>query len=108
MTEAAARVEDDAKWNLFALASFVVSLLWVFVAVVARVLAIGVPAVAATAVIGSLLAIALGPIGRRQIDRGNGAQKGRGYASAGVALGWIGLLVAGAIIYWLFLPDGPP
>ena len=42
--------------------------------------------------IGSLLAIAFGHVALRQIAQSGGAQKGRGFAVAGLALGYFGAL----------------
>ena len=41
--------------------------------------------------IGSILALVFGYQGRNEIDRSNGTQTGRGMATAGIVLGWIGV-----------------
>jgi Domain of unknown function (DUF4190) len=41
--------------------------------------------------IGSVLALIFGYIARQQIDRAQGMQQGRGMATAGIVLGWIGV-----------------
>lgn len=41
--------------------------------------------------VGSILALVFGYIARRQIDESGGMQQGRGMATAGVVLGWIGV-----------------
>ena len=47
-------------------------------------------------IVGPVLALVFGYKGRRQIDESNGAQTGRGMATAGIVLGWVavGLTVA--------------
>ena len=59
--------------NAFAVASMVIGLVWAWW-------------------IGSLLAIAFGHVALRQIAQSGGAQKGRGFAIAGLALGYFGAL----------------
>lgn len=44
--------------------------------------------------IGSILALVFGYRGRTQIDQSGGDLQGRGMATAGVVLGWIGLALA--------------
>ncbi len=58
--------------------------------------------------IGSIIAIVLAKISRRQIDKSGGRQTGSGYATAAIAVAWFGILVALACVYWYLLPDGPP
>jgi Domain of unknown function (DUF4190) len=41
--------------------------------------------------IGSILALIFGYIAKRQIDASQGRQKGRGFAIAGIVLGWVGI-----------------
>jgi hypothetical protein len=41
--------------------------------------------------IGSVLALIFGYIARRQISQAQGMQQGRGMATAGIVLGWIGV-----------------
>lgn len=41
--------------------------------------------------IGSLLAVIFGHVAKSQIDRSGGTQGGRGLATAGIVLGWVGL-----------------
>ena len=53
--------------------------------------------------IGSILALIFGYIGKGQIDASQGRQKGRGFAIAGIVLGWIGvgslaLIIIGLIV----------
>jgi len=45
-----------------------------------------------------ILALFFGHAGRRQIDAPNGRQKGRGFATAGIVLGRLGLALTIAII----------
>lgn len=58
--------------NGLAIASLVLGILWLYW-------------------IGSILALIFGYRARRQIDESNGAQGGRGLATAGIILGWIGV-----------------
>lgn len=54
--------------------------------------------------VGSILAIIFGTIARRQIDASHGTQDGRGMATAGIILGWVGLgLTAAAVAFVIFL-----
>lgn len=54
--------------------------------------------------VGSILAIIFGIIARRQIDASHGTQDGRGMATAGIILGWVGVgLTAAAIAFVIFL-----
>lgn len=48
--------------------------------------------------IGPLLAVVLGTLARKEIKRSNGTQGGSGLATAGIALGVVGLLIAAAFI----------
>jgi hypothetical protein len=55
--------------------------------------------------IGSILALIFGYIAKGQIDASQGQQKGRGFAVAGIVLGWVGvgilaLVVIAAIVSW--------
>jgi Domain of unknown function (DUF4190) len=45
--------------------------------------------------VGSILALILGYTAKGQIDRSEGAERGRGLAIGGIVLGWIG--IAGAV-----------
>ncbi len=58
--------------NGLAIAALVVGILWLYW-------------------IGSILAIVFGTLAKRDIDRSNGAQTGRGMAIAGIVLGWLGI-----------------
>lgn len=76
------------RTNGFAIASLVLGIVWIYW-------------------VGSILALVFGYIAKRQIDRSNGAESGRGLAIAGIVLGWIGigvlalilLLVVGAVLF---------
>ena len=48
--------------------------------------------------IGSILALVFGYVGRNQIDQSGGVEAGRGLATAGIVLGWIGV---GLLLYWV-------
>jgi hypothetical protein len=58
--------------NGLAIASLVLGILWLYW-------------------VGSVLALVFGYMARQQIDRAQGAQGGRGLATAGIVLGWIGI-----------------
>jgi hypothetical protein len=60
--------------NGLAVASLVVGLLWF-------------------AGLGSVLAIILGSMAKREIRESQGAQPGEGYATAGIVLGWVGIVI---------------
>jgi hypothetical protein len=73
-------------------------------------LVLGIIGLTAFPVIPSIIAIIFGYKGRREIDRSGGRQHGRGMATAGLALGWIAIvlvLVAIAVGVLLFaIPIG--
>jgi len=48
--------------------------------------------------IGSILALIFGYIAKSQIDALQGQQKGRGFAMAGIVLGWVGIGILALII----------
>ena len=48
--------------------------------------------------IGSILALIFGYIAKRQIDALQGQQKGRGFAIAGIVLGWVGVGILALVI----------
>jgi hypothetical protein len=77
--------------NGMAVASLVLGILWIYW-------------------IGSVLALIFGYIARRQIDQAQGMQQGRGMATAGIVLGWIGvgfliLFIAVAVLGMAAGPD---
>ena len=74
------KVARQRQWNGFAIAAFVLSLLWL-------------------AWLGSLLGVIFGVLAHRQIKRSRGGQRGDGLAIAGVSVGGLGLvlLVVGII-----------
>lgn len=56
-------------------------------------------------IIGPILALVFGYIAKGQIDRSGGTQGGRGFAIAGIVLGWIGIvwgLLIVAFYVWFF------
>ena len=67
------------RTNGFAIASLVLGIVWIYW-------------------IGSILALVFGYVAKRQIDRSNGAESGRGLAIAGIVLGWIGIAVLALIL----------
>jgi hypothetical protein len=70
----AGQSQATTKNNPLAIASFVLALLWLFG-------------------LGSLLAVILGHIALRQIAGAGGSQGGRGFAIAGLVLGYLALAV---------------
>ena len=48
--------------------------------------------------IGSILALIFGYIAKGQIDASQGQQKGRGFAIAGIVLGWVGVGILALVI----------
>jgi hypothetical protein len=54
--------------------------------------------------LGSILALIFGYVAKGQIDRSEGQQTGRGFAIAGIVLGWVG--VAFLILGFLVLAIG--
>jgi hypothetical protein len=64
----------QASTNAFAIASFVLGILWLYW-------------------IGSILALVFGYVALRQIRQANGWQQGRGFALAGIVLGWVGAAI---------------
>jgi hypothetical protein len=77
-----------ARTNGFAVAALVLGIIWAYG-------------------IGSVLALIFGYKARREIDRSNGTQTGRGLATAGVVLGWIGVaLITLVILVMATVPGG--
>ena len=76
--------------NGMAVASLVLGILWIYW-------------------IGSVLALIFGYIARQQIDQHQGTQGGRGMATAGIVLGWIGVgfLVLFVLVVVLGMASGP-
>ena len=67
------------KTNGFAVVSLSMGILWYFW-------------------IGSILALIFGYIAKAQIDALQGEQKGRGFAIAGIVLGWVGVGILALVI----------
>lgn len=65
--------------NAFAIASFVLGILWLYW-------------------VGSILALVFGYIALRQIRAANGWQQGRGFAIAGIVLGWVGAAILALLL----------
>ena len=82
--EATAPPADQAT-NGYAIASFVLGIVGIFV----------------FPVVGSILALIFGYIARNEIDSSSGRQTGRGLAIAGIVLGWVG--VAFAIVLFVIV-----
>jgi hypothetical protein len=56
-------------------------------------------------IISPVLALVFGYVSKGQIDRSGGAQEGRGYAIAGIVLGWVGIawsLLMAVWMWWFF------
>jgi hypothetical protein len=66
--------------NGFAIASMVLGILWIYS-------------------IGSILALIFGYKARKEIDQAGGTQQGRGMATAGIVLGYIGLA---GLLFFIF------
>lgn len=79
--------------NGFALASFVLGLVWLMG-------------------LGSILALVFGYVAKGEIERSRGAQAGRGFAIAGIVLGWVGVafivaavvMMALGVVAWPMMP----
>jgi len=67
------------KTNAFAVVSFSMGIIWYFW-------------------IGSIMALIFGYIAKSQIDALPGQQKGRGFAIAGIVLGWVGVGILAVVI----------
>jgi Domain of unknown function (DUF4190) len=68
-------------------------------------LVLGIVGLAVLPLIPSILALVFGYISKGQIDRSGGAQEGRGYAIAGIVLGWVGIafgILMAAWMWWFF------
>lgn len=57
-------------------------------------LVLGIAGYVAVPVVGWILAVVFGYIGKSQIDRSGGRESGRGFAIAGIVLGWVGIALA--------------
>ncbi len=75
---------DPPKNNGFAVVSLVFGCIWYFW-------------------IGSIIALIFGYMAKNQIDASQGQQKGRGFAVAGIVLGWVGMGVLAIIIIALIV-----
>jgi hypothetical protein len=61
-------------------------------------LVLGVLGIVFCPIVFSVLALVFGHQGRREIDSSGGRISGRGLASAGIILGWVGLVIWGLLI----------
>jgi hypothetical protein len=101
--------EAKPKWNVLAIAAFAGSLLWVPVCAFLALKDGHAPPAAISAIVSAVLGLGLGSFARRQINKApRGTYRGRGFAVWARLLGWIAILVAAAIIFWLLLPDHAP
>jgi hypothetical protein len=53
-------------------------------------------------IISPVLALVFGYLSKGQIDRSGGAQEGRGYAIAGIVLGWVGIVWGILMAVWMW------
>jgi hypothetical protein len=53
-------------------------------------------------IVSPILALVFGYISKGQIDRSGGAQEGRGYAIAGIVLGWVGIVFGILMAVWMW------
>ena len=53
-------------------------------------------------IVSPILALVFGYIAKGQIDRSGGAQEGRGYAIAGIVLGWVGIVFGILMAVWMW------
>lgn len=67
------------RTNGYAIASLVLGILWIYW-------------------IGSILALILGYMARNEIDSSGGGQTGRGLATAGIVLGWVGVATLALVV----------
>jgi hypothetical protein len=51
-------------------------------------------------IISPILALVFGYVSKGQIDRSGGRQGGRGFAIAGIAMGWVGIALSILVIWW--------
>ena len=77
----------ERRWNGLAIASFVLSLLWL-------------------SGLGALLAVVLGAVAIRQTNRAQGWEKGHGLAVAGVVIGVLGLVLLVVVVLGLAVGGG--
>ena len=64
-----------------------------------------VGALGCTWFIPSILALVFGYIARRQIRESGGAQAGLGFTTAGIILGWLGVVIG--LVFFVFVFSGP-
>jgi hypothetical protein len=53
-------------------------------------------------IISPILALVFGYIAKGQVDRSGGAQEGRGFAVAGIVLGWVGIAWGALMVGWMW------
>ena len=53
-------------------------------------------------IISPILALVFGHMAKGQIDRSGGAQEGRGFAVAGIVLGWVGIAWGIVMAFWMW------
>jgi hypothetical protein len=53
-------------------------------------------------IISPILALVFGYISKGQIDRSGGSQEGRGFAIAGIVLGWVGIVFGILMAVWMW------
>jgi len=113
MTTAPATTDTKPRFktNALALSSLVLAIVWFLLIPVvgdimdrrllAPVLRIFI------ALLGFAVAIVLGKLAQRQLER-NPNQTGGTYAAAAIVVSWLGVVVALCVEYWFLLPDHAP
>ncbi|HEX2031651.1 MAG TPA: DUF4190 domain-containing protein [Actinomycetota bacterium] len=64
-------------------------------------LVLGIVGILGLWLIGPILALVFGYMGKGQIDRSGGVEQGRGMAIAGIVLGWVGIVWSIAMAAWM-------
>ncbi len=101
--------KPQPKLNVLAIVAFAGSLLWVPICAFLALKDGHAPPAAISAVVSAVLGLGLGTFARRQIDKApRHTYRGRSFAVWARLLGWIAILVAAGIIFWLLLPDHAP
>ncbi len=101
--------KPQPKLNVLAIVALAGSLLWIPICAYLAIKDGHAPPAAISAVVSMLFGLVLGTVARRQIDRApRRTYRGRSIAVWARLLGWVALLVAIGIIFWLLLPDHAP
>lgn len=65
-------------------------------------LVLGIVGMVGLWLIGPILALVFGYMGKGHIDRSGGLEQGRGLAIAGIVLGWVGIVWSIAMAIWMW------